>query len=137
WTRVVAERATEYQGDRIDLVPWIAANREDLVLKPNDEYGGKGIVLGWDVDDDTWADALRAALGAPSIVQRRIRLPTEPYPSFVDGSVQFTDRMVDMAPFVAHGRYVEGCLTRLGTAPLLNVTAGGGSTVPTFVVARR
>jgi len=118
-------------------VPWIAANRDALVLKPNDEYGGKGIVLGWEVDDDTWADALASALEAPSIVQRRIRLPTEPYPSFVDGSVQFTDRMVDLAPFVSHGRYVEGCLTRLGTTPLLNVTAGGGSTVPTFVTARR
>jgi len=137
WTRVVAERTTVYQGDRIDLVPWIAANRDALVLKPNDEYGGKGIVLGWEVDDDTWADALASALEAPSIVQRRIRLPTEPYPSFVDGSVQFTDRMVDLAPFVSHGRYVEGCLTRLGTTPLLNVTAGGGSTVPTFVTARR
>ena len=137
WTRVVEERATAYQGDRIDLLPWIAASREELVLKPNDEYGGKGIVLGWEVDDDTWADALRTAIEAPHIVQRRIRLPTEPYPSFVDGSVRITDRMVDLAPFVAHGRYVEGCLTRLGTTPLLNVTAGGGSTVPTFVAARR
>ena len=137
WTRVVEERATVYQGDRIDLLPWIAANRDELVLKPNDEYGGKGIVLGWEVDDDTWADALRTAIEAPHIVQRRIRLPTEPYPSFVDGSVRITDRMVDLAPFVAHGRYVEGCLTRLGTTPLLNVTAGGGSTVPTFVAARR
>lgn len=137
WTRVVAERATVFQGDRIDLLPWIAANREELVLKPNDEYGGKGIVLGWEVDDDTWADALRAGVESPHIVQRRIRLPTEPYPSFVDGSVRITDRMVDLAPFVAHGRYVEGCLTRLGTTPLLNVTAGGGSTVPTFVAARR
>lgn len=137
WTRVVGERTTVFQGDRIDLVPWIAANREELVLKPNDEYGGKGIVLGWDVDDDAWADALRTALESPHIVQRRIRLPTEPYASFVDGAVRITDRMVDLAPFVAHGRYVEGCLTRLGTTPLLNVTAGGGSTVPTFVTARR
>jgi hypothetical protein len=30
-----------------------------------------------------------------------------------------------------------GCLTRLSTASLLNVTAGGGSTVPTFVVDKR
>jgi len=38
---------------------------------------------------------------------------------------------------VCHGDYAEGCLTRLSTAALLNVTAGGGSTVPTFVVERR
>jgi hypothetical protein len=32
---------------------------------------------------------------------------------------------------------VDGCLTRLSTEPLLNVTAGGGSTVPTFTMAQR
>ena len=45
--------------------------------------------------------------------------------------------MLDTAPFVAHGEYADGCLTRLSTAALLNVTHGGGSTVPTFVVERR
>ena len=51
--------------------------------------------------------------------------------------MSFADRMLDTAPFVCHGDYVDGCLTRLSTAALLNVTAGGGSTVPTFVVERR
>ena len=31
-------------------------------------------------------------------------------------------------------RDVQGCLTRLSTVTLLNVTAGGGSTVPTFLI---
>ena len=29
---------------------------------------------------------------------------------------------------------MDGCLTRISPRALLNVTAGGGSTVPTFVV---
>ena len=65
------------------------------------------------------------------------RSPKEAYPSFVDGTVEILDRMVDTAPYVAHGRYVDGCLTRLGTAALLNVTAGGGSQTPTFLVEKR
>jgi hypothetical protein len=32
---------------------------------------------------------------------------------------------------------VQGCLTRLSTVTLLNVTAGGGSTVPTFLIDQR
>jgi hypothetical protein len=48
WTRLVAERTTRHGGRKIDLVPFILAQRERLVLKPNDEYGGKGIVLGWE-----------------------------------------------------------------------------------------
>src|SRR5205814_4345949 len=50
WTRVVEERHTTHDSHDIDLVPFIAGHREQLVLKPNDEYGGKGIVLGWEVD---------------------------------------------------------------------------------------
>jgi hypothetical protein len=32
---------------------------------------------------------------------------------------------------------MDGCLTRISTEALLNVTAGGGSTVPTMVVEAR
>jgi hypothetical protein len=51
--------------------------------------------------------------------------------------VQVIDRMVDTAPYVAYGDHVDGCLTRLATAALLNVTAGGGSQTPTFIAERR
>lgn len=137
WTRMVAERATAYDGRRVDLVPFILQERERMVLKPNDEYGGKGIVLGWEVDATAWDRALRAALTEPHIVQERVRLPSEPYPSLVDGSVVLAERIVDTAPFACQGAYVEGCLTRLSTAALVNVTAGGGSQVPTVIVEPR
>jgi uncharacterized circularly permuted ATP-grasp superfamily protein len=137
WTRVVEERQTQYHGDRVDLLAFIVEHKDQLVLKPNDEYGGKGIVLGWEVDDVAWAEALRTALQEPYIVQERVSLPSEPYPSVVDGRLVVADRMLDTAPYVVYGQYVDGCLTRLSTAALLNVTAGGGSSVPTLLVERR
>jgi hypothetical protein len=137
WTRVVEERQTEIAGKKVDLLPFIRDERERLVLKPNDEYGGKGILLGWEVSDTEWEEGIRAALAEPYIVQRRIPLPSEPYPSFVDGGVVVADRMLDTAPYTFHGEYVDGCLTRLSTAALLNVTAGGGSSVPTYLVEPR
>ena len=137
WTRVVEDRRTLRDGQEVDLLRFIADQREQLVLKPHDEYGGKGIVLGWEVSPEEWNEALKVALAEPYIVQERIALPKEAYPSFVDGKVELLDRMVDTAPYVAHGRYVDGCLTRLGTAALLNVTAGGGSQTPTMLVEKR
>ena len=107
------------------------------MLKPNDDYGGRGIVLGWLVSDDEWQATLRTALEAPYVVQERIVLPTEPFPSWVDGGVQVTDRMIDIAPYVTETSRVDGCLTRIATDPLLNVTAGGGSSVSTFLVEER
>jgi hypothetical protein len=89
------------------------------------------------VDGTAWEAAVRAALQAPYIVQERVAIPSEPYASWVDGRVAIVDRMLDTAPFITNGAYMEGVLTRLSTAALLNVTAGGGSTVPAFVVQPR
>jgi uncharacterized circularly permuted ATP-grasp superfamily protein len=137
WTRVMRERTTLHDGRTIDLLPWVAANRERLVLKPNDEYGGKGIVLGWTVDSETWQGAIRTALASPHIVQERVEVPSEPVPAWVDGALQVSDRMLDTAPYMSGGVVMEGCLTRISQDPLLNVTAGGGSNVPTFLVEER
>ncbi|MDQ2931552.1 MAG: circularly permuted type 2 ATP-grasp protein [Gemmatimonadota bacterium] len=137
WTRVVEERQTMFGGKKVDLPKFIRENRERFVLKPNDEYGGKGIVLGWEATDAEWEAGLAAAKEEPYIVQDRITLPTEAYPSVVDGELKIFDRMLDTAPFVVDGAYTEGCMTRLGTAALLNVTAGGGSNVPTYVIEPR
>ncbi len=137
WTRLLEERHTLYKGERVDLLPFLAMNKNDFVIKPNDEYGGKGVVLGWEVDSAEWEAALKTALVEPSIVQKRVPLPTIPYASWVDGNVEIYDRMIDTNPYIWYGNYVDGCLTRLSTADLLNVTAGGGSVVATFVVDKR
>jgi hypothetical protein len=137
WTRNVTERYTSFKGQEIDLLPHLSRNKDEFVLKPNDEYGGKGIVLGWETGQSQWESALRTALAEPYIVQHRITMPSEPYPSLVEGRVQIYDRWIDTNPYIWYGDYVSGCLTRLSTAELLNVTAGGGSAVPTFIVERR
>jgi uncharacterized circularly permuted ATP-grasp superfamily protein len=137
WTRVVEERRTTHGGRPIDLIPFMAEQRERLVLKPNDDYGGAGIVLGWQVGAAEWDGAIRTAMEKPYIVQERVRIASEPYPGMADGRLQISDRMLDTAPFVCYGMHGAGCLTRLSTAALLNVTAGGGSTVPMFVVEPR
>jgi hypothetical protein len=137
WTRVVEERETEFGNERVELIRFIQDNRERLVLKPNDEYGGSGIVLGWETDDAGWEEAMRLALAEPYIVQERIILPQEAYPALVDGRVVVTERIIDTAPFVFNGAFMDGCLTRLSSDPLVNVTAGGGSSLATFVVEPR
>ena len=137
FTRVVEERKTRFHGEEVDLLPWAEANRERLVLKPNDDYGGRGIVLGWLVSAEEWGEALKSALETPYVVQERIVLPKEPFPSWVDGRLEVYDRMVDIAPFVSHAAHVDGALTRIATDPLLNVTAGGGSSIATMLVEER
>lgn len=137
WTRVVEERRTQVMGQAIDLVPYISANKDQLVLKPNDDYGGKGVILGWTVDQSTWDNMLQDYLKEPAIVQHRVPVPSEPYAGYIDGQFYVIDRMLDTDPYLFYGTHMAGCLTRLSTAALLNVTSGGGSTVPTVIVEHR
>lgn len=137
WTRVLEERITIYNGEKVDLLPFLAQHKDDFVVKPNDEYGGKGVVLGWTVSQSEWESVLQERLHEPTIVQKKVVVPAEPYPSFVDGKVEIYDRMIDTDPYIWYGEYMSGALCRLSTAALLNVTAGGGSTVPTFIIEKR
>jgi uncharacterized circularly permuted ATP-grasp superfamily protein len=139
WTRLVAEGTTTRNGDRIDLIPHIRANRADLVLKPNDEYGGTGVTLGWETDEQTWDDTIGRALGGRDgawIAQEKIHVRREPFPRFTPGAgAQIADMLVDCAPYLFRGR-LAGFLTRLSASGLANVTSGGGQ-VPSFVVKAR
>jgi uncharacterized circularly permuted ATP-grasp superfamily protein len=136
WTRVLRPGASHYQGDQIDLLEFTRANRDRLLLKPNDEYGGKGITIGWESSADEWDAAIKAGLQSPFVVQEKVTIAYEPYPTMVDGQVVIGQRLVDSDPFL-FGSEVDGCLCRLSTVTLLNVTAGGGSTAPVFVINAR
>lgn len=137
WTRVVSERKTIYQGREVDLLEFITERRDHFVLKPNDEYGGKGVILGWEAPLVEWDETLRQAQTTPFVVQERVSLIQRDFPSFITGRLDVSPRYVDADPYVFYGKTVYGCLTRLSSMSLLNVTAGGGSVVPTFLLDRK
>lgn len=137
WSRHLRPSSTRYVGERVDLFDFVRCNRERLVLKPNDEYGGAGVLLGWETDVATWERTLEAARHAPFVVQERVPLPEEDYPTWTpEEGLRFTPRYVDSDPLVL-GDSALGCLTRIAATSLLNVSAGGGSAPPTFVVRER
>jgi hypothetical protein len=144
WTRVVADVKTSHYGEPIELLAFIRKERENLVLKPSDEYGGAGVTLGWENDEAQWDDAIgRAISGDRSvaangcwIVQERIPIRREVFPYIAQaGKVDFRDMLVDFAPYLFRGK-VCGFLTRLSATGLANVTSGGGQ-VPAFRVTPR
>jgi uncharacterized circularly permuted ATP-grasp superfamily protein len=137
WTRVVEERKTLYAGGEVDLIPFVAANKERFVLKPNDEYGGRGVVIGWECSDEGWADVLKQALTQPYVVQERVQTLVRDFPALVSGQLEISSLYVDADPYVFYGETVHGCLTRLSPQSLLNVTAGLGSVVPTLLIEKK
>jgi hypothetical protein len=138
WTRVLTDAATMRNGRRGELMRMAEEDREHLVLKPNDEYGGTGVKLGWEMSAADWRAALDTALADASgtwIVQERIAVRREEFPQFDEsGTVTMRDMLVDFAPYLFRG-CMSGYLTRLSATGLANVTSGGGQ-VPAFVVSR-
>jgi uncharacterized circularly permuted ATP-grasp superfamily protein len=137
WTRQLRSGFTERGGQRIDLLDFIRQGRDRLVLKPNDDYGGHGIYIGWNSDEAEWDEALRAALAdGDYIVQERVATARETFPALAeDGSVFYAEQLVDLDPLLFDGR-VGSAFTRLSFTELANVSSGGGM-VPTFVIDRR
>jgi hypothetical protein len=139
WTRVLADAATDRHGRRQGIPDIARRERESLVLKPNDEYGGKGVQLGWETAAGKWERALQTALADPPgtwVIQERIPVRREVFPHFdEEGHVTMREMLVDLAPYLFRGR-MGGYLTRLSETGLANVTSGGGQ-VPAFVVAPR
>jgi hypothetical protein len=127
WTRRVSERATTRNGERVDLIEHVRRGRDSFVLKPNDDYGGRGVVIGPRVSQSEWDDALASALDADYVVQEAVGLHTEVFPIFTDSAWGFQPMYVDTNPFLFRGR-VEGAMVRLSDSPVVNVTSGGGET---------
>jgi uncharacterized circularly permuted ATP-grasp superfamily protein len=136
WTRVMEERRTKESGEDVDLVPFVLANKERLVLRPNDSHGADGTVAGWTVDQATWDAAVMRSLAEPYVVQAKVGLPAEPFPTFTNGSLTVKDWLIETSPYVSFGDFMHGCLTRVSAEIPVNV-AGGGSVIPTFVVEPR
>src|SRR4029453_14044741 len=138
WTRLVKEGTTTRNGKRLDLIPHIRTERHDLVLKPNDDYGGHGVTLGWGGAGKAWDQTLSKALSghAAWVVQEKIQVRRELFPRFAPGEgARIADMLVDCAPYLFRGK-LAGFLTRLSASGLANVTSGGGQ-VPSFVVRTR
>ncbi|MER6758138.1 hypothetical protein ABT235_28645 [Micromonospora echinofusca] len=70
WTRILSDRGTTRAGREVELLPFVLANRDLLVLKAGLGESGKQVVIGGEVDQATWESAVtEAAADGTSVVQ--------------------------------------------------------------------
>lgn len=127
WTRNVRQGQTTYHGEKIDLIDLIRTERHRFVLKPNDDYGGKGISFGWESSISEWDDAIESALAAHYVVQERVPVEKVNIPVYFDGEARMESLTVDFDPFLFRG-VVEGGMVRLAAGSLVNISSGGAET---------
>jgi len=132
WTRVVSERRTVLPHNLDgDLVEHMVQHREQLVLKPNRGYGGKGVMIGAAVEASEWeaqiAEALRHAEDPEKswVVQSATRLPVHEFPVIgADGRVSAEPFYTVMGFAPSEGGL--GTLCRVSQKQVVNVAQHGG-----------
>ena len=125
WTRKVRAGMTNYAGNTVDLIKLLRGNRDKFLLKPNDDYGGSGIIVGWESTESEWDSAIEHSLGEPFVVQERAAVEKVEFPMYDGARAEMHELLIDFDPFLFRGR-VEGGLVRLSPQSLVNVAAGGG-----------
>ena len=127
WTRRLRDRNTSYQGQNVELLEFVRRKRARFVIKPNDDYGGRGVYLGSRLSESEWDKAIATAMAEDYVVQEAIDLHTEMFPVFSQNDWKLQPMFVDTNPFLFRGK-VCGAMVRLSSSPVVNVTSGGGET---------
>jgi hypothetical protein len=126
WTRILRPGRVSYGSWTLDLLSFVADNRERLVLKPASDYGGHAVALGMETPQERWEAVIAEhAERSDFIVQEYVPVPEEMFPVIEDGHVQMRLKRFNINPFGLGGRYA-GSITRISDRAVVNVSAGGG-----------
>jgi hypothetical protein len=128
WTRLVSDRPTLLpDGQTGDLMEYARREHERLVLKPNRDYGGTGVLIGLAMTRDEWERALEQALGDERrwVLQQVTRIPVNEFP------VVCSDGFLHLEPFYtvmgfAPSKYGLAVLGRASQKQVVNVAQRGG-----------
>ncbi|MEU9038312.1 hypothetical protein AB0D45_25920 [Streptomyces sp. NPDC048352] len=111
WSRTLRDEKVHVQGEVVDLLPYVRAHREDLVVKATGSHGGLDVVPGWSTDQREWERIVDSFAGGPYIVQRRVRPVAEQFP-VGDGTRDTESLVLNWGVFlVGHGyggAYIRG-----------------------------
>ncbi|CAN0401733.1 unnamed protein product [Discosporangium mesarthrocarpum] len=132
WTRLLRAATTVFpDGSQGDLLEWVRRRREHLILKPNHDYGGRGVHLGAHMSAAEWDAAIEDCLQHDFIVQTLLSSETEAFPT-LESPLDPIDMEISTDPYVFDGE-LQGILCRTSSSGISNVTSGGGM-IPTFIV---
>src|SRR5262249_41383691 len=128
WTRILSDRQTQLpEGQTGSLLDYVRKEHESLVIKPNRDFGGHGVVLGLGLPRAEWEGAIEQALADKErwVVQQLASIPVSEFP------VLGTDGKAHVEPFYvvmgfAATKYGLAVLGRASQKQVVNVAQRGG-----------
>ena len=107
------------------------SHRETLILKPMDQYGGIGVLVGPFATQEDWDAQVDITREKNYVVQEYVNIPKEPLPIW-DGGLKWEPKFVNVNFYAYNGRYAGG-MARTSGEPVINISKGGGL-IPIVVV---
>ncbi|MBI4358544.1 MAG: glutathionylspermidine synthase family protein [Candidatus Omnitrophica bacterium] len=131
WTRRIIDAERFYGGKKIYLIDFLKDEKETLVLKPAEGYGGKDVTIGSETRDEEWNHTIDKAVKSNWVVQEFVTPPIMSVPAIMNHKIEFAAKKINTGCFVFNGAYA-GSLSRLSDDSVVNVSRGGGL-VPSVV----
>lgn len=127
WTRILGKYKTLYYNKQIDIVNFVKLNRQKFVLKPNKGYGGKGIIIGSEIEQKDWESKINTIIetGLSYTVQEYINIPSETFPLYSNGNYQGLSPLYFNLNFWGIDGKFAGGYVRASDKKIINVTQGG------------
>ncbi|MBN2385024.1 hypothetical protein JXQ70_19285 [bacterium] len=138
WTRTFVDIKTDFHGKQIELLEHVRKNKDTFVLKPNDGYGGFGVMIGNVSEQKDWEALIHKSINEKILytVQEFVEIPQDEFPIVEDGIFKgFQKRNVNIN-FWSHDGEFAGAFNRAAKGSLVNVHQGGGL-VPVFFVSKK
>lgn len=126
WTRVLWDRkTTDPNGAVINLGTYIHNERERLVIKPNRDFGGRGVLLGPTATVSQWDAAIERAMRESSrwVVQQYITMDPREMIFLQDGQIVAAPCFAAFGLFYAYDAL--GLHARMSRSRIVNVASGG------------
>ena len=130
WTSPLTEAFREYQGKRIDLLPFVADHKDLFVIKPAAGYGGLGVRIGMEETEEDWRANLSGCADENYLVQEYIEPPLMDCCLF-DDAPSMRPLQIHLGQFVFGGR-LSGLLCRALESGVIDDTSKE-MTLPSFV----
>lgn len=125
WTRRISDAERFYGGKKVYLIDFLKDEKESLVLKPSEGYGGKNVTVGCETPNDEWNRVIDRAVREDWVVQEYVSIPTMSVPLVRNGRLEFEARKVSINPF-AFGERFAGSISRMSEDSVINVSHSGG-----------
>ncbi|MGB7605710.1 MAG: hypothetical protein WBL93_09560 [Lutisporaceae bacterium] len=137
WTRILEDQGTMYKGRRIDLIEYVAKNKDEFIIKPSVAAGGKDVIIGRDTSAGEWNALIEKNSASRNLVVQEFYKAAQlklPIVYSKEKDVRIEDLQCLFSPFLIDGR-VEGYFVRCqGTDnKIINLAYGAISTCAVLI----